>query len=85
MNDPFLARDYPQKVVSEQIDQIVFGKQPTHKNTSEQVVPFVATYHPKLKKLGKLKKIYNYSYMVIVRLEESFRLLLKYLIKVLGK
>ena len=51
-----LARDYPQKFVSEQIDKVVFGKQPTRKDTSEKGVPFVATYHPKRKNLGKLIK-----------------------------
>ena len=51
-----MARDYPQNVVSEQIDKVVFGKQPTHKDTSEQGETFVATYHPKLKSLGKLIK-----------------------------
>ena len=56
MKDWFLARDYPQKVVSEQIEKVVFGKQPFRKDTSEQGVPFVATYHPKLKDLGKLIK-----------------------------
>ena len=34
----------------------VFGKQPFRKDTSEQGVPFVATYHPKLTDLGKLIK-----------------------------
>ena len=36
LKDWFLARDYPQKVVSEQIDKIVFGKHPTRRDTSEQ-------------------------------------------------
>ena len=45
-----------QKVVSEQIDKVVFGKQPARKDTSEQGVPFVVTYHPKLKDLSKLIK-----------------------------
>ena len=54
LKDWFLARDYPQKTVSEQIDKVVFGKQPARKDTSEQSVSFVATYHPKLKDLGKL-------------------------------
>ena len=49
-------RDYPQKVNSEQINKVVFGKQQTHKDTSEQGELFVATYHPKLKDLGKLIK-----------------------------
>ena len=51
-----MARDYPQKVVSKQIDKVVFGKQPTRKDTSEEGVPFVATNHRKLKDLGKLIK-----------------------------
>ena len=51
-----MERDYPQKVVKEQIDKVVFGKQPIGKDTSEQSVPFVATYHPKLKDLNKLIK-----------------------------
>ena len=51
-----MARDYPQKVVSEQIDKVVFGEQPSRKDTSEQDVPFVATYHPKLRDLDKLIK-----------------------------
>ena len=54
--DWFSARDYPQKVVSEKIDKAVFGKQPSCKDTSEQGVPFVATYHPKHKNLAKLIK-----------------------------
>ena len=54
LKDWFLAREYPQKVVKEQIDRVVFGKQTTYEDTSEQGVPFVATYHPKLKDLGKL-------------------------------
>ena len=56
LKDWFLARDYPQKVVSEQIEKVVFGKQPFRKDTCEQGVPFVATYHPKLNNLGKLLK-----------------------------
>ena len=53
LKDWFLARDYPQKVVEEQIDdKVVFAKQPTRKDNSEQVVPFAAPYYPKLKDLG---------------------------------
>ena len=48
IKDWFLARDYPYKVVSEQIGKVVFGKQATCKDTSEQGVPFLVTYHPKL-------------------------------------
>ena len=56
LKDWFFARDYPQKVVSKQIEKVVFGKQPFRKDTSEQSVPFVATYHLKLKDLGTLIK-----------------------------
>ena len=54
LKDWLLAKYYRQKVVSEQIVKVVFGKQPSRKDTSEQGVPFVAKYHPKLKDLGKL-------------------------------
>ena len=51
-----LTTDYPKNVVNEQINKVVFGKnQPSMKN-SENGVPFVLTYHPKVKKLGKLIK-----------------------------
>ena len=50
------GKDYPQKVASQQIDKVVFGKEPTRKDTSEHGVAFAATYHPKLKDLGKLIK-----------------------------
>ena len=49
-----MARDYPQKVVSEQTDKAVFEKQQSGKDAPEQGVPFVLKYHPKLKDLGKL-------------------------------
>ena len=56
MKEWFLARDYPENVVNEQINKVVFGKsQPSRKN-SEKGIPFVVTYHPKVKKLGKLIK-----------------------------
>ena len=35
-------------------------------------MPFVTTCYSKLKDLGKLLKIYNYSYIVIASLEEVF-------------
>ena len=56
VKDWFLSRDYPQKVVSEQISKVVFGKQPTRKDTSEQVVSYFATYHSKIKNFSKLMK-----------------------------
>ena len=49
-----MARDYPQQVVSQQIDKAIFGKQQSGKDVPEQGVLFVLKYHPKLKDLGKL-------------------------------
>ena len=54
MKEWLLARDYPKNMVNEQINKVVFGKdQPSRKNP-ENGVPFAVTYHPKVKKLGKL-------------------------------
>ena len=56
MKEWFLAREYPENMVNEQINRVVFGKnQPSRKN-SENGIPFVVTYHPKVKKLRKLIK-----------------------------
>ena len=72
-----MARDYPQKVVSEQIYRVVFGKHSSPKDISEQGMPFVVIYHLDLTDSGKsISKTYNYSYIVIVRLEEFFHLFL---------
>ena len=56
LKDWFLTRDYPQKVVSEQIHKVVFDKQPTRKDTPEQGVSLVQTCHHKPKDLGNLIK-----------------------------
>ena len=45
-------RDYPQKVVSEQIDKEALGNQPSHKDTSPQGVPFLRNMIPNLKTLA---------------------------------
>ena len=50
----FLGRGYPEKVVNNQADKVVFGKNPPVKKSSEPRIPFVAKYHPKVKDLGKL-------------------------------
>ena len=52
----FLARDYLKNVVNEQINKVAFGKKKPSRKNSENGVPFVVTYHPKVKKLGKLIK-----------------------------
>ena len=51
-----MARRYLQKIVNDQIDKVVFGKNPPVKKSLENGIPFVATYHPKVKDLGKLIK-----------------------------
>ena len=51
-----MARGYPEKVVNDQIDKVVFGKNPPVKKSSENGVPFVATSHSKVKDLVKLIK-----------------------------
>ena len=56
MKEWFLARVYPEKVVNNQIDKIVFNENLPVKKFSENGIPFVSTYHPKVKDLGKLIK-----------------------------
>ena len=52
----FLASVYPKNVVNEQINKVGFGKSQHNRNNSENGIPFVVTYHPIVKKLGKLIK-----------------------------
>ena len=56
MKEWFLGRGYPEKILNDQIDKVVFGKNPPAKKSLENGIPFVATYHPKVKDLGKLIK-----------------------------
>ena len=56
MKEWFSARGYPENVVNDQIDKVVFGKNPPVKKPLKNGIPFVATYHPKVKDLGKLIK-----------------------------
>ena len=52
----FLARDYPKNVVNEQINKVIFSMSQINRKNFEKDIPFVVTYHPKVKKLGKLIK-----------------------------
>ena len=75
MKEWFLARDYPENIVNEQINKVVFGKsQPSWKN-SQNGIPFVVTYHPKVKKLGKLIKIYVRFCIVMKKFKRCSHLL----------
>ena len=56
MKERFLARDYPEHVANEQINKVVFGKSQSRRKNSENGIPFVTTYHSKVKKIGKLIK-----------------------------
>ena len=52
----FLVGCYPEKVVNDEIEKAVFGKNPPIKKSSESGIPFLATYHPEVKDLSKLIK-----------------------------
>ena len=54
MKEWFLARRYPEIVVNNQIDKVAFGRDQSVKKNLEKGIPFVTTYHPKVKKLGKM-------------------------------
>ena len=54
MKEWFPARGYPEIVVNNQIDKVVFGRDQPVKKNSESSIPFVTTYHLKVKELGKL-------------------------------
>ena len=56
MKEWFLARCYPEKVVNNQIDQVVFGRDQSVKKNLESGIPFVTTYNPKVKELAKIDK-----------------------------
>ena len=76
MKEWFLARGYPESVVNDQFDKVVFCKTPSVRKSSENVIPFVSTYHPKVKGLGKLSKIYSHFFIVTKDLRRAFHLLL---------
>ena len=56
MKEWFLARDYRENVANEKINKVIFGKSQFRRKNSENGIPFVTTYHPKVKKIGKLLK-----------------------------
>ena len=54
MKEWFLTRGYPEIVVSNEIDKVIFGRDQSIKKNLESGVPFVTTYHPKVKELRKV-------------------------------
>ena len=51
MKEWFLAGGYPEKIVNDQVEKVVFGKNPPVTKSLENGIPFMATYHPKVKDL----------------------------------
>ena len=73
-------------MVNDNIDKVVFGKNPPVKKSSENAILFVATYHPKVKNLGKLiKDLFPNSFIVTKKFRRSFYVFLMPHIEVLGK
>ena len=57
MEEWLLARGYSEIVANNQIDKVVFGRDQSVKKNLESGIPFITTYHPKVKtELGKLIK-----------------------------
>ena len=56
MKEWFLARGYPEIVVNNQIDKVVFGRDQSVKKNLESGIPFVTTYHPEVKELRKMMR-----------------------------
>ena len=51
MKEWFLARSYPEIDANNQIDKVVFDRDRSVKKYLESGIPFVTTYHPKVKEL----------------------------------
>ena len=49
MEEWFLVKGYPEIVVNNQIGKVVFGRDQSVKKSLESGIPFVTTYHPKVK------------------------------------
>ena len=54
MEECFLARGYSKIVVNNQIDNVFFGRDQSVKKNLESDIPFITTYHSKVKGLRKL-------------------------------
>ena len=65
MKEWFLARRYPKIVVNNQIEKVVFGGDQPVKENLESGIPFVTTYHPRLKSLEKWLGTYFLFYTVM--------------------
>ena len=85
MKEWFLARGYPEIVVNNQIDKVVFGRNQSVKKKLESGIPFVTTYQLKVKELGKLIGDLLPFYTVMGKFKRFSHLLRLYLIEVREK
>ena len=75
-----LARVYPKTVVSNQIHEVVFSSDHSVKKNLKSGIPFVTTYHPKVKELGKLIRE-----LLILKFKRFFHLLRSHLTQMRDK
>ena len=50
----FLKRGYPEKFIENEMRKVNFGKDGIKKAKGVKGIPFVVTYHPRLKNLGRM-------------------------------
>ena len=63
MKELFLAKGCPKIVVNNQKVKVVFGRDQSVEKTLERGIPFVNTYNPKVKELGRLiRELLPFSY-----------------------
>ena len=79
MEEWFLARDYPEIVVNNQIGKVVFGRDQSVKKNLKSDIPFVTTYHPKVKEFEKLIREFILFYTVIEKFKRFSHPLRSYL------
>ena len=84
MKEWFLVRGYPEIVVNNQIDKVVFGRDQFVKKKLESGIPFVITCHFDVKKLRKLIRNFLYN-TVMEKFKRVSHLLRSYLTEVLVK
>ena len=53
MKSWFLKRGYPEKLIENEMIKVKFGKEGIKKAKGVKGMPFVVTYHPQLKNLGR--------------------------------
>ena len=60
MKSWFLKREYPEKLIENEMRKVKFSKEEIKKAKVVKGIPFVVTYHPQLKNLGRIinKNIY---------------------------